>query len=376
MKLIINTSNLSVGGGVQVALSFINELKSINDKNTYHIFYTKKISDQINKTSFSKKFVFYKITDSPSSLKNRKRILDELNQLENKINPDIVFSIFGPTFWTPKSIHIMGFALPWLINPESSAFNELSFIKRIKKNIENIYKSYYVKKNADYYITETDDTRSRLSKLHNINKNNIFVVGNTYSSNFDNISYHNFNLPEKKDNEFRLITISHNYPHKNLKIIKDVIPYLINENIKFKFILTIDKDTFEKLFSNLKEYVYNVEAISSNLCPSLYKEADALFLPTLLECFTASYPEAMKMKKPIITSELSFAKSICENSALYFNPLDPKDIAKKIINLANNHELQNDLIQAGETRLKTFETAKSRALNYLNICKRITNNEI
>ena len=65
-------------------------------------------------------------------------------------------------------------------------------------------------------------------------------------------------------------------------------------------------------------------------CPKLYNQADAMFLPTLLETFSASYPEAMKMERPILTSDLDFAKDICGDAALYFNPLDSYDIANKI----------------------------------------------
>ena len=54
MKIIINVSNLYVGGGVQVAISFINELKFIKNINQYHIFLSEPINLQIEKNLFSK----------------------------------------------------------------------------------------------------------------------------------------------------------------------------------------------------------------------------------------------------------------------------------------------------------------------------------
>jgi len=371
VKLLINTSNLYVGGGMQVALSFINELKEIKTDNEYHIFLSSAIQKQINQETFSEQFYFYNIQKSPAPLKNRKEIINMLNKLEEKIQPDIVFSVFGPTFWRPQSLHIMGFALPWLINPDSAAFGELKFLQRIKKRLEILYKAYFVKHNADYYITETEDTKLRFHKYHNIKKEKIYVVGNTYNSYFDNPILDNINLMQKEKNEFRLITISHNYPHKNLKIIREVIPYLKKQDIKYKFVLTISKEEYKKLFLGFEEYVTTLEALPVHLCPSAYAQTDALFLPTLLECFTASYPEAMKMEKPILTSNLSFAKDICKDSALYFDPLNPKDIAAKIIALSKNQEVQQKLVQKGKERLKTFETARTRAENYLNICDNI-----
>ena len=161
-----------------------------------------------------------------------------------------------------------------------------------------------------------------------------------------------------------------------MRVIKEVIPYLKEQAIQYKFVLTIDKESYESLFSDVQDYVTTIEPINTDLCPSAYDQCDALFLPTLLECFTASYPEAMKMQKPILTSDLSFAKDICQDSALYFDPLNPKDIAEKIIRLSSDKKLQNQLINNGLERLKYFETAQSRAKKYIEICEIITKKEI
>ena len=374
MKLLINTSNLSVGGGLQVALSFINEIKNIINNNEYHIVMTNKISMQLDIYTFPKNFSFYNISNSPASLKNRKNVIKELNYLEDKINPDLVFTIFTPSYWKPKSTpHLSGFALGWITNPRTLAFEKLSFKQKVKRTLDSLYKKYYVKRDSNYFVVETQDVKNKLTKILNITNQNIFVVGNTYNSFFDEVEFPKYQLIDKKENEFRLITIAHNYPHKNVLIIKDVVNYLKNEyiNFKFKFFITIDDASFDTHFHGLEEYVINIGSVESKYCPSLYEQCDALFLPTLLESFTASYPEAMKMKKPILTSDLSFAHYLCEDAAVYFDPLNPKNIAGKIIELSENKELVNQLIQKGTQRLKTFETAKTRAEKYLNICEEI-----
>ena len=58
MNIIINTSNLYVGGGVQVALSFINELNNISAENNYHVFVSRAVRDQIDYRIFSDKFKY------------------------------------------------------------------------------------------------------------------------------------------------------------------------------------------------------------------------------------------------------------------------------------------------------------------------------
>ena len=65
MRLIINTSNLYVGGGVQVAVSFINELKNIGLDNAYHVFLSCAINEQIDEKSFPITFIFILSTSHP-----------------------------------------------------------------------------------------------------------------------------------------------------------------------------------------------------------------------------------------------------------------------------------------------------------------------
>ena len=182
MKLLINTSNLYVGGGVQVALSFINELKNIDKYNEYHIFLSPVVNKQLNSDEFGDNFKFYLIEKSPSSLKNRYQIVKKLNYLENKIKPDIVFSVFGPSYWRPKAKHLMGFADGWVYNPKTIAFNKLSLKQRIKNKLIISVKKYFIKKDADFFVLETNDAKKKFSKYLKINEDNVFVVGNTYSS--------------------------------------------------------------------------------------------------------------------------------------------------------------------------------------------------
>ena len=375
MNFLINTSNLYVGGGLQVALSFINELKQINTRQEYHVFLSQAVDKQIDQKKFPTNFHFYLIERSPSSLKTRKQIVRQLDALEEQIKPDIVFSVFGPSYWKPKAKHLTGFADGWVYNPHSIAYSRLSFLTRMKRKLHGKYKSYYLKKDADYFVMETEDAKKKLSTTLNINEENIFVVGNTYSTIFDNSHFiqeqdkYYINLQSKED-EFRLIYIAHNHPNKNLQIINDLLPLLEDTNIKF--VLTLDEDSFTNLFPKQTDKIINIGPILQKSCPSVYKQCDALFAPTLLETFSAAYPEAMKMEKPILTSNYSFATEVCQDAALYFDPLDPTEIAKKIKLLIADEALQKELVEKGKKRVKEFETARSRAEKYISICEQIS----
>lgn len=367
----INTSTLYVGGAVQVALSFIHELKKYH--NEYHILLSPAISKQIRQETFGDNFAFYLIEYSTASLKTRLKIVSKLNEIEKKIAPQIVFSVFGPSYWRPKSKHLLGFADGWVYNPKTIAYNKLSFFKKYKMKLHVEYKKYYLLRDVDYFILETRDASKKFIKVLDVDEKRVFTVGNTYSSVYNNKELLNENnqfyikLPAKNENIFRFLYIAHNHPSKNIGIINEILKEYDGNNIEF--ILTLDSNSLKKIFPILPKQVINLGPVPLNSCPSLYAQCDAIFAPTLLETFTAVYPEAMKMKKPILTSNLSFATDICNNAALYFNPLDVNDIIKTIKLIINDKKLQNTLVEEGLKQLEFFETSESRTKKYLEICK-------
>jgi len=378
MKIIINTSNLFVGGGVQVALSFIDELKKLKRDDFYYIFLSSEIEKQLSHTLFPSNFKFYSIKYSPASIFHKIETYTLLNKLEQSICPDIVFTVFGPSYWTPKSKHLMGLATGWIYNPNSVAYHELSFVNLLKVKLGVVYKKFFIKYNTNNYVVETEDAKSKIINYLNIN-NPIFVIGNTYSSIFNNKDYllstneYFLKLPIKTSNTFRFVLISHNYSHKNLRIISKIIPLLrAYKECNIQFVLTIDSKSYDELFFDFKDNVLNLGTVIQKNCPSIYSQCDALFFPTLLETFSASYPEAMKLKLPILTSNFSFSRDICGDAALYFNPLDEYDIVNKIIYLIKSKEVRDSLVLKGTERLKNFESAESRALKYLNLLEQIS----
>lgn len=368
MKLIINTSNLVKGGGVQVALSFLEELKEWGS-DEYFVFLSTPVADQLDLKTFPSNFKFHHFPVSPARLLTRWRIVRRFNELERDIHPDVVFTVFGPSYWRPRSPHVMGFALGWAINPDSIAYTLLDKFALIRRKLINLHAKYFVKRDGDFFIGETSDVKERMIRYNWAEKDQIFVVGNTCHKVFSEI-YQKVEIPIYPE-EFRFITISDMYKHKNLTIIKDVIPILRSSKIRCRFYLTLPTNIFEREFSGCDDMVTNIGPVSINQCPSVYKQCDVLFLPTLLECFSASYPEAMKMELPILTSDLDFSHAICGDAAVYFNPLNPEDIAKKIESIINNTDLRKELVTNGKKRLATFPSAQQRARRYLDICKSV-----
>jgi glycosyltransferase involved in cell wall biosynthesis len=371
VRLIINCSTLSGTGVTQVATSFILECIKFT-ANEYHVFLSRSVEAQIKDIDFPDNFFIYRFDDYPMySLFGYSKRIKILN-LESIIKPDCVFTVFGPSWIKFKSTSFFGYAYPHYIYPESPFFQFASLSFRFKVNVFYLIHKYFLKKDGNFFICETDDVSNRFSSFFGVPKEKVFTVGNTFNNYFNEFQSGNGQLllPENRIGEYRFLCLFSFQLHKNFICIKNVIGYLRSHfsTYKVKFILTIATDAFDSFFSfQEKEYLINLGNIKVKDCPQLYSECYASFIPTLLECFSANYPESMKMGLPILTSDLSFSRSICKDAAIYFDPVNYKEICEAIILLISSPSVYDDLVKKGFMQLENFESANSRALKYLDL---------
>lgn len=369
MNILINCSIIKVGGGIQVANSFLTEI-SQNKEHNFVIVLSSVLEKQIDKSIFASnhKFIKYDINAGiKTAFFNKNSFLDKLVS-DNKI--DRVFTVFGPSYWKPKVKHVCGFAKPQYIYRESPFFKKISLKENLKINAKRFSHLYSFRSTTDVFITELWDVSNKLQEL--FPKKEINTVTNTFNQVFDDKSLWNNNIILPTFDGVTLLTISANYTHKNLDIIPKVILYLKIHypQFKFRFVLTLNKEDILIEDSSVHEHIVFLGRVDINQCPFLYKQSDFMFLPTLLECFSASYPEAMKMNVPILTSDLPFAKSICGKAAAFFDPIDISSVSNAIYSLSLNLEHQQELIRLGNEQLNKFDTSKSRAEKYLKIIKK------
>ena len=370
MKLLINTASTFKGGGIQVAKSFIEECKEIYEHD-YLVVLGENISKLIHKDSFPENFTFYEAPFRPAT-----KVFSWsshnffLKIIEKEWKPDVVFTTTGPSYWRPKVKHVIGYNLPHYIYSDSPYFQIIPFKRKMWWKAMKIYAKYILKRDADALVVQTDDVKERVKKL--LSKKSVFTVSNTISEYYLSPKKAPKKLPVKTKNQFRLLTLSAWYPHKNLGIIPKVLDVLIKKGYtNIVFVVTLPKIDEAKLqlVDKYEEQLINIGQVKVVEGASLYEECDAMFLPTLLECFSASYAEAMKLNKPIITADMGFAHTVCKDAALYVNPMDENDIASKIIELSTSYELQEGLVKKGVERLQMFGSSKDRARRYIQICQ-------
>ena len=370
MRILINTASTFKGGGVQVAKSFIEECRNFSS-NQYFVVLSDALSKMIDINNFPGNFSFFNAPFRPATVVFKWRSHNYFfKDIEIKWKPDVVFTTSGPSYWRPQAPHLMGYNLPHYIYPESPYFGIIPLKRKLWWTGMKIFARYIFKRDADAFVVQTNDVNDRLKKF--LNRREVHTAYNTINAYYLKYTKVPDKLPVKKPSEFRLLTLSAWYPHKNLIIIPKIAEALKHANLEIKFVVTLPKKDFKRLTGNYNSpNIINVGPVKVEEAPSLYKECDAMFLPTLLECFSASYVEAMKMEKPIITSDMGFAHTVCEDAALYINPMNAEDIATKIVALVNSTKLQNQLIENGLKRVNAFGTPEGRAKKYLDICQNL-----
>lgn len=367
MILIINTTTACKGGSVQVALSLLQEFKAFTE-HRFHILIGPSLKELINVQEFPENFKFYFFkfrpaqkffTLSPLSL--------DFKKIESEVKPDFVITTSGPSYWRPTCPHIIGYNLPHYVYGDSPFWKIARISTKLRFFVLKFLIRYFYINDADYYFVQTNDVRDRLVKF--INSKEVFTVPNTCGFSVDLSAKGKKLLPPKPKSTFRFLTLSAYYEHKNLEIIATISKKLkVLGYLNVEFILTLSEESFSQCFNGTKPRgIINLGPVKPKDCALLYEECDAIILPTLLECFSANYVEAMFMNKPILTTDLSFARTVCQDAALYFAPLDPDDAINKIIKLINNPNIQLELIEKGKLRLKDFPDAKERANEIIDI---------
>lgn len=363
MIFIVNASNLKNGGGLQVAQSICGELAKFVQHHFIVVLSTYINDEHIADGENVEVFKYNIPQNAKSILLGRDVFLDGL-VAEN--NVDAVLTVFGPSLWRPRVPHLCGFARAQLLKDVNPSVHPT-----IKERL--VYKiwTWGFRKSSKVFYTENPYISNMLPRL--INGAKVFTVSNYYNQVFDNTEqwHHNIHLPSFEGTT--LITISSIAPHKNLGIMVPIADYLEGEhpNFNFRFVLTCDNDSFESPEKLSNHFVF-VGKVDVSECPNLYEQADIMFMPTLMECFTATYPEAMRMEVPIVTTDLEFAHGLCGEAACYYSAVDAKAAAEAIYRVATDKEYAQKLVVAGKEQLKKFDNYEQRAEKLVRLLEEIS----
>jgi glycosyltransferase involved in cell wall biosynthesis len=270
--------------------------------------------------------------------------------------PDLVFTIFGPPYWTADTPHVSGFAIPALLYPEVQRKLGVSLAERWAERLKNRLKSRGLRR-ATHFIVETETVRLRLATLHGIPTNRIFVVPNGISHLFARCAKPRTTVERPC---CTVLIPSAYYNHKNLAIIPQVAASL-KDRLSCRFVMMLDpggppwkRISREAAKLGVASSIVTVGVVPHAEIRRLYDSADCVFLPSWYECSTAVYPESFSAGVPVCTSDLDFAREACGSAAVYFDPASPAAAAEALLRVLTEPVTRAGVIAAGQTRLTSL----------------------
>ena len=362
MEILVDASLCSKGGGVQVALAFINQISADSNFEIICVV-SPQLNEQIN-TNVKKRIKHYYIEKNENIFKKLQQGR-RISLIEERHNPDFVFIVFGPGYWRPKAKTLQGFALGKMLYQKEL---NLSFYEKLLY----LFKAFLFKRVDSYLVVETELVKRKLSSYLNYNNDKIFVIGNSYSPKFkDNILKNDFKI-KPLEGFFNFLVPGSYYPHKNLEKIVDSLFFLKNKidshSIKIKIVFTIpsNSEDWKKLFKRAQDIkvdhlIETVGFIENAKFAELYLKNNAVICASLVESSTAVFPEAFLANRPLLVSDRPFARELCEHAAIYFDPLNEKSIANAMWSIVEDADLQETMVKNGQDiLLKNYPTAEKK----------------
>jgi glycosyltransferase involved in cell wall biosynthesis len=174
---------------------------------------------------------------------------------------------------------------------------------------------------------------------------------------------------ESSAGALRLLFVSHYNYYRNFETLLRAIP-LIRKQIAprpLKLFLTCQLETQANPGQNsanaaaslleqigIRDSVVQLGSVPYRSLHCLYRSCDIYITPAYTETFAHPLVEAMACGLPIVASDLPVHREICGTSALFFSRFSEQELAHRILQLANNPELREQIGTKGLRRSVSF----------------------
>jgi len=355
MKLLLDCSRLTIGGGIQVGLGVVEHAATDASLEVFLVC-SSEMARQLAPEFVRLLSKCYVVGESVAA--GGVEQIRQISAIECALSPDVVFTVFGPSYWRSRTVNLQGFALGKMLYADSRQ-GYPSRLTRWREQAVDSVKKMFLRRNADYFLVETEVVKYRLAELFDMPLDRIYVVGNSVSPVFER-RYHDLAGDFHEDGQpFTVFVPASFYHHKNLEVVPRVAAALqLLGDLAVRFVFTLDPSSagWARISQLAAQYgvasmLATVGEVPNQLMADHYLAADAVLCASLVESSTAVFPEAFLTGRPLIVSDRDFARQLCGSAALYFDPHDPQSIAATVLRLMKNSVLRNELVSAGRRAL-------------------------
>ena len=185
----------------------------------------------------------------------------------------------------------------------------------------------------------------------------------------------------RRTGSFRILYVSEYSDYKNLTtLFKAFLLLTIKGAGDFSLVTTADPSQFPNVEITTREidtalasdprvapYITFTGTVPYEQIQNLYTECDLFVFPSLAESFGHPLVEAMASEMPVIASDIPICREICSEAALYFSPLDARELAEKIALLRNDSDLRQQLGRIGRDRAERYFDWKDHVARLVEI---------
>lgn len=360
-RILIDASNLHVGGGVQVAATFINDLVDVESLIGFN--WVKRVEVHVSDA------VMANLVPEARSRVSVANVGASLGFLRPRFGPmlfDVVFQVFGPSYSPRRGVtEIAGLADPRL---PRGGWGNGSVLQRAKL----IMKRSRVRQ-LDQIVVETQAYADAVQSM-GVQSERIQVIPNTFAPEFTarsaDASKPLFDRPEGVD--LVLGYPARPYPHKNHAFLGEVHAHLRARGIEARFAVTLTPKELSQFGAGTVKACIPLGVITLSQCAALYRQVDAVFFPSLLEVFSATPLEALASNCLLFASDRSFIRTVVpDECACFFEPTDPASAADALQRLVSDGDRRHMMQEAGRAWAAKWPSARDRTLAYLDLIARV-----
>ena len=173
IKVLVNASNLRIGGGVQKAVQFYLACSVYGSRNNWRFILSPQITASLDLKSVPEWISIVEANQSPAKLIAGRETRNLLKNEERLFQPDVVFSVSGPCYHLFSRPHLMGFAIGWITHPSRLAWKSLKSVKQ--KILFFLRLSYYAfgARFADEWLFQTETAARGFATKYGVNSRNL-----------------------------------------------------------------------------------------------------------------------------------------------------------------------------------------------------------
>lgn len=378
MRILLNFVPLKSGGGVQVGLDFLRQVQANGGEHRWDVVAT--AGTPVARVPQGPHLRVAKLL--PNDAVSRAAFERfGCKELLAELKPDVIYTQFGGPWPGAKSIpNVIGCAYANLMYPEMKFWDKYPLPQRLLRTVKDGYRKRALY-SADHVVFENEDLAHRAVTLLGLDPGRVHVVRPAPSSLVaeDGPGHEETvavcrSLPPG----FKVLLISGYQRNKNFEILPKVALCLKQafriDDVVFLTTLPSNHPGTRRYLDaagrlGVQSMIMNIGSVAQEGCATLYRHVDAVLLPSRLESFSNTIAEAWAMRRPLLISDMDWARSICSDGAIYVRHDDARHVAERILEVRSSADLRAAAVTGGAEALKRYSTPRQRFLQYLDIIR-------